>query len=82
MKATAKREQEPIMEKYDEVLLLDRDFEYGLSGTTLWKKDRDGQEWCVILDSPGEALLWCPVRKNGGLNPSVTMSRSQFEELF
>lgn len=78
------RNQEPeqILEKLDEVLLLDRDFEYGLSGTTLWKRDRDGKEWCVVLDGPGEALIWYPVRENGGLNPSVTMSRKTFGEMF
>ena len=84
-KATAKRnavEPEYVLQKTDEVLLLDRKFEYGLSGTTLWRKDRDGDEWCVRLDAPGEALLWYPVRKNGGLNPSVTMSRTRFGELF
>jgi hypothetical protein len=73
---------ESVLEQSDLVLLLDKDFEYGLSGTTLWKKDNKGTEWCVITDSPGEVLLWCPVRENGGLNPSVTMSRQMFGELF
>lgn len=82
MKAKAKTESIPIMEKQDEVLLLDRKFSYGMSGTTLWGKDVDDQEWCVILDSPGEALLWCPVRSNGGLNPAVTMTRELFGRMF
>lgn len=83
--AAAKRKAvvaEYILQKTDEVLLLDRSFEYGLSGTTLWSTDKDGGKWCVVLDSPGEALLWYPVRENGGLNPSVTMSRTRFGELF
>jgi hypothetical protein len=70
------------LEAKDIVLLLDKRFEYGLSGTTLWKKDKTGTEWCVITDSPGEVLLWCPIRKNGGLNPAVTISRTQFGEMF
>lgn len=71
-----------VLEKLDEVLLLDRNFEYGSFSATLWGKDNTGREWCVILDAPGEALLWCPVRSNGGLDPSVTMNRSTFGRLF
>lgn len=71
-----------ILEQTDIVLLLDKKFKYGFSGTTLWKRDTSGSWWCVRTDAPGEALLWFPVRENGGLNPSVTMSRERFGELF
>ena len=74
--------EEDILEQVDIVLLLDKDFEYGLSGTTLWQTDATGQKWCVRTDAPGEVLIWYPVRENGGLNPSVTMSRALFGELF
>lgn len=72
-----------MMEKLDEVLLLDAGFKYGVfSNTTLWGTDRNGLDWVAILDQPGEIILWSSVRANGGLNPRVTMTRQQFGELF
>lgn len=71
-----------MLQKLDEILLLEKKFEYGLSGTTLWGTDRNNRQWCCVLDSPGDALLWSPVRENGGLDPQRPMSRQEFGELF
>lgn len=73
---------EDILEKLDEVLLLDAEFTYGLSGTTLWGTDKTGTQWCAILDGPGEAIMWSKVRANGGLEPRQTMQRNDFVNLF
>lgn len=70
------------LQKLDEVLLLDKQFEYGLSGTTLWRKDKNNQDWCAVLDQPSEYILWYPVLPSGGLGVSRTMTRTNFEELF
>jgi hypothetical protein len=74
--------EESILEKNDEVLLLDKGFKFGLSGTTLWREDKNGKGWCAVLDRPGEAIIWYAVRPSGGLGESVTMSREVFGELF
>jgi hypothetical protein len=71
-----------VMTKTDEVLLLDRGFEYGLSGTTLWQKDRDGNQWCVVMDQPGEAISFRPIKLSGTPGPGRTMAREEFGELF
>lgn len=44
----------------DEDVMVADGFEYGFTGSTLWKKDKDGVEWRVNVDagSWGKPLEW------------------------
>lgn len=44
----------------DEDMLVSDGFEYGSTGSTLWKKDKDGTQWRVNVDSHswGKPLEW------------------------
>lgn len=49
--------EQPISER-DRSVLRCLGFEVGMSGSTLWRKCRDGAEWAVAFDKKGRALWY------------------------
>lgn len=74
---------EYVLTKYDEVLLLDKGFTQEVFGT-FWGKDREGNLWCYDRDQPGEYLLLAQAMPitGGVMCEFSTMTRAKFEELF
>lgn len=73
--------EEYLLEKSDEVLLLDKGFHQEVFGT-YWRSDKDNNAWCVDLSSAGNYMLFAVMHSPGLLTTSQTMSRERFEEIF
>lgn len=73
--------EEDILQKKDEVLLLDKQFTYSLYGT-LQGTDKQGRCWFVDINQPGEFLIFYPEASVGLLETGRTISREVFGELF
>lgn len=73
--------EEYILEKHDEVLLLDKGFEVEVFGT-YWRTDKEGNSWCVDLSTPGNYMLFQQMLPDYHLSGGRTMTRERFEELF
>lgn len=69
----------------DEDTLVSDGFEYGSTGATLWKKDKDGTQWRVNVDAAswGKPLEWyLEVEGQASMNKFGYMERDYYINRF
>lgn len=74
--------EEEYLTALDEPLLLMQGFKYGYTGSTLWKKGRDGMDYACDTDSMGRYLKWYKTGTQQPLGESFSMTLKDFREQF